>query len=171
MANASAGSLCKLALEPLDGAFDASSEPYEFVSETIRKRATIVDTGGIRGTRSHHAARTRAGAYEVGGTIVLHPSPADLDLLLPRILGTAESSDSFALADSLENFYFGVMVDRVAKVFTYGGCYVDRATFRSSAGGLLELSLEIVGKTESVGNAGTFPALTLGASANSGRSL
>ncbi len=163
MVDASMSYVAQLALEPLDGAFDASSEPYEFVAETLRKRQTMLDTAGIRGTRSRHAARTRLGTYEVAGNITLHPDPASLDLLLPRILGAAEAADVFALAETLP--HFGVMIDRVAKVFTYSGCKVNRAWFRSRAGGLLELELEIFGKTETVGNVGTFPALTLGTSA------
>ena len=136
---------------------------YEFIAESLRKRQTILDTAGIRGTRSRHSTRTRLGTYDVEGTITLHPDPAALDLLLPRILGAAEAADSFALAETLP--HFGVMIDRVAKVFTYSGCKVNRAWFRSRAGGLLELELEVFGKTESVGNAGTFPALTLGTTA------
>jgi hypothetical protein len=158
MADASMGHQAQLALDAVTP-FDSSSEPYEFVSEKLRKQGQILDTSGIRGTRSHASERTREGTYEVSGSITLHASPAMLDNLLPRILGAAESTDTFDLAETIPEFQ--VMVDRVAKVFTYQGCKIDRATFRGSAGGLVELSLDILGKTESVGNAGTFPSLTL----------
>jgi hypothetical protein len=137
--------------------FDASSEPYEFVAESVRKRGTILDTSGIRGTRSHHVSRTRPGTYEVGGSLTLHPSPADLDLLLPRILGAAESSDTFNLAESLPAF--GILIDRVAETFQYTDCKVSKATFKGSAGGLVELVLEILGVAEVTGT--SFPALSL----------
>lgn len=159
MADASQGAQARLCMEPdvAPHIFDASSEPYEFTSENLQKRATILDTAGIRGTRSHHVARTRAGAYQVGGAITLHPCPADLELLLPRILGSDESSDLFALAETLPTF--GVLIDRVAQTFAYSNCKVNRATFRGSAGGVVELVLEILGMSETRGVA--FPSLAL----------
>lgn len=161
MADASQGVLAQLAMEPGASAhtFDTSSEPYEFLRESLRGTKTILNNEGIRGTRSEHSARTRYGLENIGGTIVLQPSPADLDLLLPRILGAAESTDSFTLADTIPAF--GVMIDRVAKVFTYSDCYINKATFRASTGQVVELELDILAKSFSIGNAGTFPSLTL----------
>lgn len=164
MADASQGAQAKLCVEPLAAphTFDTSSEPYEFISESIQKTGTNLDTEGIRGTRSHSKERTRRGTHEVGGSITINPSPADLDLWLPRILGAAESADSFALAETLP--VFGVLVDRVAQTFEYTDCKVNRAVFRSSAGGLLELELDIMAKTEATGT--SYPVLTLGTAAN-----
>jgi hypothetical protein len=143
--------------------FDGSSEPFEFISESIKKQGQILDTSGLRGTRSHNVARTRIGPYTVGGSVVINPSPNDLDIWLPRILGAAESVDVFNVAETLPTF--SVLVNRVASHGTNGGmqyddCIVSRATFRSSQGGFLELEIEIVGKTETVDVA--FPSLTLG---------
>jgi len=158
-----------LAMEPTNGSFDANSECYEFLSESMKKTGVILDTSGIRGTRSHHSNNTRTGPYEVGGSITIVPHPAGLDLILPRIMGAAESTDTFALADGLNlagSQYFGLMVDRVAKVFTYAGCLIDKAIFRGQAGGFVELQLDIIGQSESVGNAGSFPAITPSVAAN-----
>jgi hypothetical protein len=47
----------------------------EFNSESIRKSATILETGGIRGTRSHPKERTRSGTYTVGGSMSCNPGP------------------------------------------------------------------------------------------------
>lgn len=151
-------------MEPLTGSFDTSSEPYPFISESLKIEATHIADETIRGTRSVSKEMMREGTETVTGTVLLNPSPADLDLLLPRILGAAESMDSFALAETLPTF--GVMIDRVAQVFTYASCYVNRATFRSQSGGFLELELDVIGTSESVGAAGSFPALTLGVAAN-----
>lgn len=137
----------------------AVTEPFVFVSETIQKRGTIVEREGIRGTRSHTSADTRQGPYRVAGRLVLEPTPEDLAVWLPRILGAAASGTTYALAEALPDF--NLAVDRGVKVFTYAGCKVDKATFSGSEGGLLRLSLDVVGKTEAVGNADTFPALTL----------
>jgi len=50
-------------------------------------------------------------------------------------------------------------------VMTYAGCMVDKAVFAAAAGEVLTLTLDVVGKTESVAAAGTFtaPSPTLGA--------
>lgn len=162
----SQGAQAQLAAEPGAGphTFDTSSEPYEFISESLKLEATHIDNNAIRGTRSHAKETLREGIETVSGQVVLNPSPADLDLWLPRILGTVESMDSFVLAETL--LPFGIMIDRVAKVFSYTDCYVNKATFKSESGGLLTLTLDILGISESVGNAGIFPSLTLGVAAS-----
>ncbi len=126
--------------------FDSSSEAYEFLSESIKKTGVILDTSGISGTRSHAEERTKEGPYEVGGTLVINPSPLDLDFWLPRILGGTESTDTFPLAETLPAF--GLIKELNAEQFEYTDCKVNSATFRASAGGLLELEINIMGLTE-----------------------
>jgi len=46
-------------------------------------------------------------------------------------------------------------------VMTYAGCVVSRATLSGSSGTPLSLVLDIEGETESVGNSGTFPAISI----------
>ena len=92
------------------------------------------------------------------GTIEMIPSPEDFALLLPWIMGAVASGTTFALAETLSSRY--VCLDKVAKVMTYAGCLVNRATFSGSEGMPIKLSLDIIGTTESVGNAGTFPSVT-----------
>lgn len=161
MGDASQGAQALLAMDTT--AIDASSEPYEFVSESLQKRSNILDTNGIRGTRSHNKERVRNGTYSVEGTVTLHPSPVDLDNLLPRILGAAAAGDVFNVAETVPTFV--VEIGRVAKTFEYAGCKVNRATFRNSAGGLLELALDLIGTTETIDAIGNFPSLTLGVTA------
>ena len=45
-------------------------------------------------------------------------------------------------------------------MFSYAGCYVNKAAFSGSEGQAVKLSLDLVGQTETVGNSGTFPSLT-----------
>lgn len=152
---ASVSALAKMGM----GATSPVTQAIEFLNENLQKRGQIIETAGIRGTRSHPKERTREGTYTVDGQITLNPCPDELDFLLPYIVGGSESADDFPLAETLPEMY--VTVDRIAKVFTYAGCKVNRATFRGREGQLLELSLELMGKTETEGNSGTFPALTL----------
>lgn len=156
MTTASMGHQAKLATDPSSSTV---TQPFEYQSCTIGKKATILDTAGIRGTRSHQSDRSRAGVYVVSGQLVMQPTHADLAIWLPRILGAAPSGTTYALAETLPTFY--LVEDRVAKVFTYSGCKVNRAVFSGSQGGFLTLTMDIEGLTESVGNAGTFPSLSL----------
>lgn len=157
MPDASMGHQSRLSFAATGTAIGSYTESIEFVGESLQKRLTILETAGLRGTRSRPVERTRDGTCAVGGSIRFHVTPALLDLLLPRVLGAAESSDLFALAETLPEF--DVLVDRVARRFVYGGCKVARAIFSGRAGGLLELQLDLVGKTETV-SASAFPAIS-----------
>jgi hypothetical protein len=134
-----------------------ASRAVAFVSESLKKTATIVERAGIRGTRSHTSQDTRSSVYTVGGQVLLEPTPEDLAVLLPYILGGSNTNNAYALAETLPDF--AVVVDRVTKVFTYANCKVDRATISASKGDpVIKLALELAGITESVANAGTLSA-------------
>lgn len=154
------GALAKFCVDPVLP-FDASSEPYEYVPPFgLKATQPIIDIGGVRGTRSHHAARSRKGAKSVGGDITLPVSALMLDKWLPRILGAAESTNAFAVAETLPEFQ--CMHDTVEKVFSYTGCKVSKATFKGSAGSpLILVTLSILALDRSTGDAGTFPVLTM----------
>ncbi len=138
----------------------AVNEPFVFVSESIMKRGVIVERSGLRGTRSHVANDTRVGPYTVGGMLVLEPTAGDLAIWLPRILGGTPSGSppTYPLAETLPSFTMAI--DRVAKVFTYAGCKVNRAVLSGTQGGLLRLALDVVAQSETVGAAGSFPSLS-----------
>lgn len=157
MSGESMGSASRLSMGAVGTAVASFTEAYEFVSESLKKTGTILDTNGINGSRSHKSERTAEGTYTVAGQIVLDASPAMLDLLLPRILGANASGATFALAETLPEF--DVLIDRVAKRFVYGGCKVNKATFTGSAGQLVRLTLDIVGKTVTTSDT-AFPSIT-----------
>jgi len=140
---------------------DAASKPFEFVSESLAKQGTIMDTNAVRGTRSHGVDRTRTGVNTINGTIVLNPAPKMLDNLLPLILGASESTTTANLFKTAETLSSGVfLISRGAKDFLYQGCWVNRATLRASQGQFLELALDIEAETETVQAAGTYSGLT-----------
>jgi hypothetical protein len=156
MTSASMGFAARLSMAAPGTPQNGYTEAHEFLSESLACTHTILETAGLRGTRSHPAERTRDGLSRVGGAIRYHATPLLLDLLLPRILGAAESSDQFALAETVPEF--DVLIDRVARRFLYAGCKVNRAVFKGAAGGLLELTLELAGKTETVSSE-AFPEI------------
>lgn len=163
MADQAQGALAKIYVETGSGTrtYDApTAEAYEFVSEGIQATQPILDTRGIRGTRSMPYERTRQGIRTVAGQIVMHPSPKDLDKWLPRIMGAAESANVFNLGDTFSEF--GIYVDRVTEKFSYLNCRVGRATFRAQAGSVLEMTLDIVGTDEVVGVSAPSSAPSLG---------
>ncbi|WP_339730093.1 phage tail tube protein [uncultured Gimesia sp.] len=138
--------------------FDTSSIPIEIVgAESLVETQTIDETGGTTGTTEHISERTRLGQKRCSGTIQVPASRLALDTLLPLILGAAESSNVFALADTLPEFV--MMIDRDEKVYTYSGCRIARATFSGSSGQMVMIGLDIEAETETEGDAGTFPAL------------
>jgi hypothetical protein len=137
-----------------------TTHQLEYTTFGLKKHRTVLSTDGIRGTRSHPVERTRDGTYTCSGAIAMNPGPAALDILLPFITGSAKSVNTFALAESLTAQTAFIQIDRVAKVHTYAGCQVNKATFKASQGGLLEVSIDWEALTETPGNAGTFPALT-----------
>lgn len=151
------GALSRLYVEPGSSpyTFDTNSETYEFLSEDLRKKGTVINTNGIRGTRSQHGSRSRLGPYTIDGSILFNPDPAMLDNWLPRILGANEATDVFAVAEGLQSF--AVLMDRVTQTFEYKDCYVNRAVFQGRSnqfGGEpspLVMNLDIVGKSRVTG--------------------
>lgn len=152
------GVLAKLAFDTALP-FDTSSIPMEFESNTMKKTGRIIGTDGLRGTRQLISERSRNDGYDVAGVLTMAATPLALDYWLPLILGGTESTDVFNLAETLQTGY--LMQDFGTKVFTWSDVYVNKATFRAQQGKCLMMALDIVAKTESVGNSGTFPALTM----------
>jgi hypothetical protein len=145
----SQGSQARLLIDA--SAPSTTSQQFEFISESLAKAGTIIDTSGIRGTRSHFSARTRFGNYSCRGNIKMQPNNGELALLLPWVLGAAQTGSgpyAYALAETLTNR--NVWVDRVAEVFQYAGVYVNKATLSARQGEPLDVDLELIGMTETV---------------------
>ncbi len=105
-------------------------------------------------------AYTDTGAATVAGQPVststaFSATPATV----PTVNTAVTSSASYALGEVLPTR--AVMVDRVMNVASYPTVAVDMAVFQASRGTALSLSLSLVGISESIGAAGTFPTLVL----------
>lgn len=139
---------------------DTSSIPIIFDSETMSADYEIVPENGITGSRSQRHERVREGAGTIQGQITLSLTPTSMAFLLQYILGAAPSGTTFALAETLPTFV--LCIDKVAKVITYSGCKINKATFKGSkASPMIKVTLDVVATSASVGNAGTFPALSI----------
>jgi hypothetical protein len=159
------GALATLYVEPGDSphTFDTSSERWEFLSESLKASRTLINSNAISGTRSQRSDRTRTGPYTVAGAIDFECSPQWFDLWLPRILGAAEATDVFAVAETLPSF--GVRIQRGGGVntSTYLDCKVNRGTIKGQSGGVCMATVDIVGKTTTGGLA--VPAVAVGSTA------
>lgn len=142
------------------GTFDSSSPRFEVVSSTVGKQGEVLDASGVLGSRTRREDRTRAGLVRVGGQLVLEPSHRMFDFFSEYILGGAESTNTFDVANNLPGF------DMVHDTFTsgtsaikYGELYVNRCVITGQAG-LIRMSLDLIGKTVTTGQ--TFTAAALG---------
>lgn len=152
-----ATALCVDTASPID----TSSKPLEFLTCDLGEQEELIASEGIRGTRSRRGERIQTGLRRVGGSWTMNPSPDELDTLLPFILGAAESTDTFALADTLPDLF--ASVDKVARVETYSDGKMASATFEGATGQKLLLTLNALFKTMTIGAAGSYPALTVDA--------
>lgn len=167
----SQGALSSLYVEPAASphTFDTNSERYEFWRENLRKDGSIIDSDGIRGTRSPAVENIRGGPYSIGGPITMNFSPGMLALWLPRILGANASGTTFALAETLQTFGVLIGYDSNATI-EYKDCMVNQALFHAVAAGpdeeprLADLTLDIWGLTSANGT--SLPAVSVPTAAN-----
>lgn len=128
------------------------------ISESIAAVNQYVDANAMTGTRSHYGNRTQLGIIEVGGSFSCTPTSSDLAYLLPKILGTAASGTTYALADTLPNLVIqkrtGTSGNRVQ---TFPTNNITSATFSASTGGTLNLDCAVVGLSVTPGS--TWPTL------------
>lgn len=167
MGTPSQGALTKMAIDDSTvtalSDFDGNSYAVEYISEDLRMVQTINYNNGIRGTRSRNKERCVITQEQVAGSIVIEPTVVELDTWFPRILGAAESTDTFALAETVPEF--GVLIDRIVQRHVYTGCRVNRATFTGAQGQPIRMTVEIEGETEVLSATafpGTVPAIDSG---------
>jgi hypothetical protein len=137
--------------------FDANSEPYAMLSESLKQTVELDIDPSIRGTRSRSVERSGVSLKRVGGAVRMRPSPSELDNLLPRILGAAEDADEFALDESLPEF--NMLVQRVGDIFQYNNCKIATARFSASEGQAVELEINVIGKTRT--KEASFPSVAI----------
>lgn len=151
----------QLAIDAAGTAIGSYSTAFQFESITGGGSVELIDTSeeGIRGTRSRSKERVAQGITDVAHTFTMTPSPTELDLLLPWILGAAESVDTFALAETLP--YRDILIDYVTHRQIFQDAKVNRATFSSSKGQGLKLTIETIARTADAPVATAFPSISV----------
>ncbi len=132
----------------------SASVMYPFVSCNGGVDETYIDANGIRGTRQRDISHVRAGNRSIHYSITLEPTALELSTILPFVFG----GTAYFLTETLASFF--MEVDKVAKVMSYSNCVVNWAEISGSQGEPLRLTLDITGQDETIGAAGSFPALT-----------
>jgi hypothetical protein len=158
--SAAVGALGKLGI----GAASPVTYMLDFQSENFRRQDESVNGNGVRGTRSHHFNPVRAGLQRVNGPVNFKPTALDLANLFPWALcgstvTVSGTNKRYQLGETAVTRY--LTIDRHAKVFTTTKVGVNKATFRADQGQLFEANFDLIGSTETVGNAGTFPAIAV----------
>jgi len=138
-----------------------NGQEYEFITCTGGAVHELTDNSdrAIRGIMDRVKERVSQGLITVAIKVVMQPSPAELNLLLP-LFGTTETVDVFALDQTLPSF--PVIMDHVAKVHTYATCKFDKIIVRGQRGGIpIQLELHIIGTSVTEGAAGSFSATAI----------
>lgn len=136
----------------------AVTSQYKFRNWAWTRGDTISENDGISGTRSHHSEQRVQNVRAPSFSFELYPNSVELDVWLPYILGANESSDTFALAETLPMFDANYDMGGTRR-FYLQDCKVDRAVFSGRQGDRLRLQLfcEALTLTD---DGTTFPSLT-----------
>lgn len=136
------------------------TESYELLSGQMALQESHLQNDGARGTREQLSDTVvlERQLVQTRAPITFYVNSVELDAWLPRILGTAEATDVFALAETLPAFR--ITHDWTRKMMHYDGCYVNTATFSSRESQRLQLAMTIIGKTETVA-ASSFPSVDI----------
>ena len=126
--------------------FDASSEPYDFLAESMARHRKYANVATIRGTRMAHSLQRRIVKYEYFGEVVKYISPAELDTILPKALGPASPAGTYQGGNGTtfteeEIPYFSALFQRdsgifaapATSIFQYDNCKIDRFIMRGRA--------------------------------------
>lgn len=142
--------------------FGSGSQRFELVKSTVKKTGRVIQSRGLLGTRDPNTTRTRQGKYDVGGQLEFDVSARMLDFFGQYVLGANESTDTFNVADGLPGF------DMLHDPFGTGSSaslfselYVNRFGLKLSNAneGLVPMTLDVIGKTFTGGQAYTSAAL------------
>ena len=137
------------------GSAAPTTKELMFISCDVGKQGSHVEPEGIRGIRGHQGEQVVDGTYDVGGPLVMEPTPDEWDTWLPYILGGG-TNPNFTLAENQPEFFLDV--DKGQDIFRYSGMRVNTWEITSSTNALVRLSMDLQGKTETPGI--TFPAIS-----------
>ena len=141
--------------EPSEATFDSSSLPFECISDSVGIVQTIQPSTAVSGSRFARVDKSRITSEMVQGTLVIEASPKSIGMFMPYITGTAATPFTMEEATYLD---FDFMRYEGGTSHLFRNCYITGASFTVS-GGVVQMSLEILGRVGSTG--ATFNAAAL----------
>lgn len=137
----SIGSAAKLAIEDSGGTspetFNASSERYDFLYETMTKKQRRVGNRTIKGDLADWDERSVEGASLCSGVVAFNASPLWFSKWIPRIIGATTNGNNgdgdpiYEPDTALPRF--DMLIYREAKTFHFYDCYVNRCVLRGQS--------------------------------------
>ena len=134
------------------------TEAYPFVSESLTETVAMTEDRGISGRPTKRSERIVVATKDIAGDIVLEPTPAELDVWLPRILGGTKTLNIVKLATTIPTF--NVLINKGGDLHQFNTCAVNTATFRFTVGEPVQLTLNVLGKTKTLPEAEPDVAIT-----------
>jgi len=110
---------------------------------TMKAMRTVLEREGTRGTLQHDVDDTAAGPTMCEGAIICNPSNTILASLSQ--LGNNSATE------------FAIVVDKGQATNTYSNCHCDSFSISGSQGGLIQCTLNVVGKAESAAGSVSEP--------------
>lgn len=135
---------------------------FNIIDEDVALIENFADLNGLKGTRDHAQELIMPVNRIVQGPIRLQPNSLEWASFLPWMLcGTSSGSPTvtYVLGETAALRY--LTFDRVTKVYTYDNCAVDMWRITARQFQSVNLELNVVGIDETIGNAGSFPSLTI----------
>jgi len=163
------GALARLCMKEGSGEIDFSSGAtgFPFARESLQKRARNGVPDFIHGTREEISERARMEPYFYGGWVVFGLSPGFADFFFPWVLGSDESTNTFALAETLQTF--GMLVDKVTGVHEFYNGVVNRCIIEGEQKGpgngpnFLRCAVQCMFRSyKDPSSAESYPSVTLG---------
>jgi len=161
--------MAQLCMKEGSGAIDFSSGAtgFPFFRESLQKRQRIGHPDLIIGSREEISERARFGPIFYGGWVVFPLSAGFADFFFPWILGSDESTNTFALAETLQTF--GMLVDKVTGVHEFYNGHVNRAIITGRQNGpegspnWLTCAVQCIFRSYlAPGSSEAYPSVTLG---------
>lgn len=136
------------------GRMTIAGTAVEFVSADVSEtRELLDDEDGIRGVRSRTLERAVQGQIKVGGSIKMNPTPVELALVWPYCV---QNSTGATLTDAMQDVT--VVLDNIQATNTFLGRF-SKVTLAGSPGKKLDLTLDFVGKSNTVTTGGSLSAV------------
>lgn len=117
----------------------------------VRREDKLLKANATRGTRAQGVWQTREAPYDVLGSLTINPSPAFLGEFLVYAMGGGTATAP-AFADILP--WWSIQQDEGTANSGNGDCFrytsmkVNRFTMRGRATGLVECTIDVIGKTQ-----------------------